>query len=44
MGSEYVIPLMDAVAKIPSESKDFEINVLKQDVLDLFEKYKSELK
>lgn len=44
MGSKYVIPLMDTVAKIPSESKDFEINVLKQDVLDLFEKYKSESK
>lgn len=44
IGSEYVIPLMDTVAKIPSESKDFEINILKQDVLDLFEKYKNETK
>ena len=44
VGSEYVIPLMDTVSKIPSDSKDFEINILKQDILDLFEKYKSESK
>lgn len=38
IGSEFVIPLMDIVAKIPNESKGFEINILKQDVLDLLEK------
>lgn len=44
IGSEYVIPLMDTVSKIPSDSKDFEINILKQDILDLFEKFKLESK
>lgn len=42
LGSEYAIPLMDTVTKIPSGTKDLEISILKQDVLDLFEKLKGE--
>lgn len=42
LGSEYAIPLMDTVTKIPSGTKDLEISILKQDVLDLYEKLKGE--
>ncbi len=38
--SEFVEPVMDAVAKIPSESKEIEIKILRKDVVDLHEKYK----
>jgi hypothetical protein len=44
VGSEYIIPLMDSVAKIPNDSKDIEINIFKQDILDLFKKFKDESK
>jgi hypothetical protein len=40
--SEYVEPLMDAVSKIPNDTKDFEISVLKKDVLELHQKMKDE--
>lgn len=42
LGSEYAIPLMDTVTKIPSGTKDLEISILKQDVLDLYEKLKGQ--
>lgn len=38
IGSEYLSSLMGTVAKIPNETKDLEINILKQDVVNLFEK------
>jgi hypothetical protein len=42
--SEYVEPIMDAVSKIPDDSKDFEISVLKKDVIELHNKMKNESK
>lgn len=42
--SEYVESLMDVVSKIPNDLKDFEISVLKNDVIDLHNKMKNEPK
>ena len=42
--SEYVEPLMDIVSKIPNDTKDYEISVLKKDVIELHQKMKSEPK
>jgi tetratricopeptide (TPR) repeat protein len=38
--SEYVEPIMEVVAKIPDNTKDYEISVLKRDVVDLHKKLK----
>ena len=38
-GSEYIEPVMEAVAKIPVENKAMEITVLRKDVLEAYEKY-----
>lgn len=35
-GSEYIEPVMEAVAKIPVENKDVEITVLRKDVLEAY--------
>lgn len=40
LGSEYVENIMDAVSKIPNDNKDFEVSVLKQDVIELHQKVK----
>lgn len=40
IGSEYITPVMDAVSKIPADSKDIVVRILRKDVLDLFEKHK----
>lgn len=42
--SEYVDSLMDIVSKIPNDTKDFEISVLKKDVIELHNKMKNETK
>lgn len=41
--SEYVEHLMDAVSKIPNDTKDFEISVLKEDVIELHKKLKQNI-
>ena len=41
--SEYVEHLMDAVSKIPNDTKDFEISVLKKDVIELHNKLKQNI-
>lgn len=41
LGSEYVGSVMDAVLKIPIDSKDIEIKILKQDIIELHEKMKN---
>ncbi|MFZ1298569.1 MAG: hypothetical protein WAT16_11030 [Saprospiraceae bacterium] len=41
--SEYVEHLLDAVSKIPNDTKDFEISVLKKDVIDLHNKLKQNI-
>ncbi|MFW5983204.1 MAG: tetratricopeptide repeat protein [bacterium] len=41
--SEYVNTIMEAVSKIPDDTKDYEISVLKQDVIELHQKMKNEL-
>lgn len=42
--SDYVESIMDAVSKIPIDSKDFEISVLKKDIIELHQKMKNEPK
>ena len=42
--SEYVDSLMHIVSKIPNDTKDFEISVLKKDVIELHDKMKNESK
>lgn len=44
LGSEFVEPLMDIVAKIPAESKDIEIRSLRSDVISLHEEFKQKPK
>lgn len=39
--SEYVVPVMDVVSKIPNESKDIEISILKKEVVERFEQIKN---
>ncbi|MDD3773014.1 MAG: hypothetical protein PHC38_10235 [Weeksellaceae bacterium] len=39
--SEYVETIMDAVSKIPNDTKDYEISVLKNDVIELHNKLKA---
>lgn len=41
--SEYVEYLMEAVSKIPNDTKDFEISVLKEDVIELHNKLKQNI-
>jgi len=41
--SEYVEHIMEAVSKIPDNSKDYEITVLKNDVIELYEKQKESI-
>jgi len=41
--SEYVETIMDAVSKIPNNTKDFEISVLKKDVIELHNKLKQNI-
>lgn len=38
--SKYVEQIMEAVAQIPNNEKDFEISVLKQDIIEAYEKHK----
>ena len=40
IGSEYIEPVMEAVAKIPIESKDIEVTVLRKDIMEAYEKHK----
>jgi len=40
--SEFVEHIMNIVSKIPSDSKDLEVRVLRQDVIDQYEKMKQE--
>lgn len=40
--SEYVETIMDAVAKIPNDTKDYEISVLKNDVIELHNNLKQD--
>lgn len=40
IGSDYIVPVMDVVSKIPVESKEIEIKVLRKDVIELYEKHK----
>lgn len=42
LNSEYVEQLMDIVAKIPSDSKDIEVRVLRQDLIEQYKKMKLE--
>ena len=40
--SEYVDSIMAAVSKIPNDAKDYEITVLKKDIIELHDKIKNE--
>ncbi len=44
IGSEYIDNVMDAVGKIPKDAKDIEIKILREDVIQAFENYKSKPK
>lgn len=44
LNSEYVDTVMNAVSKIPNVTKDYEISVLKEDVVELYQKMNNEPK
>lgn len=44
LNSKYVDPIMDAVSRIPNDTKDYEILVLKKDVIELHQKMKNKPK
>jgi hypothetical protein len=44
LGSEFIEPLMDVVAKIPEDAKDIEIRSLRSDVISMHEEFKQKPK
>lgn len=42
IGSEYIDLVMDAVSKIPKESKNKEVTVLRNDILEAYTKHKEQ--